>query len=217
MTTTLTSEQIQHALLAVADVLIANKDELTTLDAELGDGDLGRTVSRGFAAIKEKLAAGDTVDADVGKMLFKNGKEFSNSAPSSFGALFGTVLMTSGKSLRGNESVPLSAIADAAQDALEALMERGKANIGDKTMLDAMQPAIEAMRTSITDNGDGVETGVFFRSAAVAAQKGAEETKDMQSQIGRASWQQERSAGKMDPGARAIAMMLDAAAEHFEA
>lgn len=217
MTTTLTSDQLQAALLAVADAMIETKDELTALDAELGDGDLGRTVSRGFKAIKEQLSAGETADPDVGKMLYKNGKAFSNAAPSSFGALFGTVLMTGGKSLRGSEAVTLSAIAEATQEALDALMERGKANIGDKTMLDALHPALASMREVIAEAGDDVATGAFFRAAADAAQKGAQDTKDMQSQVGRASWQQERSAGKMDPGARAIALMLEAAATHFEA
>ncbi len=213
MATTLDSAKVAELLTAVADRLIADKDELTTLDAALGDGDLGRTVSRGFTAIKESMAEGDT-ERDVGKFLFQQGKAFSNGAPSSFGALFGTVLMQGGKALRGNESVSLANIADATQAALDALMERGGAKIGDKTMLDAIDPAIAAMRKVVADDGDDADLGAFFRAAADAAQKGAEDTKDMQSQIGRASWQQERSAGKMDPGARAIAMMRDAAANH---
>jgi len=216
MATTLNSEQTSALLQAVGTVLIEKKDELTALDAELGDGDLGRTVSRGFKAIKDDLSSSDAINPDVGKFLFQQGKIFGNEAPSSFGALFSTVLMTGGKALRGSESITLTQIADATQAALDALMERGGAKLGDKTMLDAMAPAITAMRGVISDAGEDAELGAFFRAAADAADKGAEDTREMQSQIGRASWQQGRSAGKLDPGARAIALMLDAAAAHFE-
>ena len=214
MPTTLTSQQLADLLIAVADDMIAGKDELTTLDAELGDGDLGRTISRGFSAIKDSLTNAEAHESDVGKFLFQQGKLFNNVAPSSFGSLFSTALMTGGKSLRGTEAASLSAIADATQAALDTLMERGGAKLGDKTMLDAMNPAIEAMRQILSEDGEDVAADTFFQAAADAAQKGAEDTANMQSQIGRASWQQGRSAGKMDPGARAIAMMLQAAAQH---
>ncbi|GAB4522090.1 MAG: dihydroxyacetone kinase subunit DhaL [Anaerolineae bacterium] len=212
MATSLTRDQIITLLTAVADEMIANKDELAALDAELGDGDLGRTIERGFKAIKESLAGEDGQEPDMGKLLFKEGKAFSNGAPSSFGALFGTALMKGGMALKGKEAATYHDLAEATQAALDALMERGKAKPGDKTMLDAIQPAIQAMRAADAE----AEQGVFWRAAADAARKGAEDTKDMQSQIGRASWQQERSTGKMDPGAWAIAMMLDAAARHTE-
>ena len=213
MTTIITSTQAAALLIGISDRMIAGKNELTALDAELGDGDLGRTISRGFAAIKDDLTAAESPESDLGKLLYKEGKTFSNTAPSSFGALFATLLMKGGMALKGKESATFGEIADAAQTALEALMERGKAKIGDKTMLDALHPAIEAMRSVKTD----ATLLAFFLAAADAAQRGAEETKNMQSQIGRASWQGERSAGKMDPGARAIAMMLQAAAAYLEA
>lgn len=212
MPTTITRDQIVNLLSQVADDMIARKDELTTLDAELGDGDLGRTVERGFKAIKESLAGEDGQEPDMGKLLFKEGKAFSNGAPSSFGGLFGTALMKGGMALKGKDAATFDDLAEAMQMALDALMERGKAKLGDKTMLDAMHPAIQAMRNTDVE----AALGSFFRAAADAAQKGAEDTQQMQSQIGRASWQGERSAGKMDPGARAIAMMLDAAARAFD-
>jgi phosphoenolpyruvate---glycerone phosphotransferase subunit DhaL len=212
MATTLTREQIVALLKAVAGDMIAGKDELTTLDAELGDGDLGRTVERGFTAIREALKSGDQPDEDMGRLLFRLGKLFSTAASSSFGALFGTALMKGGMALKDKREASLSDLADATQTALDALMERGKAKLGDKTMLDAMHPAIGAMRATGPDS----TLADFFRAAATAAQKGAEDTGQMQSQIGRASWQGERSSGKMDPGARAIAMMFEAAANYFE-
>lgn len=206
MTDKLSFDQTAAVLNAVADALIASKDELTALDAALGDGDLGRTVERGFRAVKEALAAND--ETDLGKLLFKLGKVFGDAAASSFGALFGTALRKGGMALKGKTELTAADIADAMQAALDALMELGKANIGDKTMLDAIHPALQAIRASETR-----EIGMCLRAAADAAQAGAEQTKTMQSMIGRASWQGERSIGQMDAGARAIALMLDAAAK----
>ncbi|MDX2141076.1 MAG: dihydroxyacetone kinase subunit DhaL [Chloroflexota bacterium] len=210
MTTTLTRDQVAALLGSVADLMIAQKDELATLDADLGDGDLGRTIERGFLAIKTALADPNApAGEDIGRMLFRLGKAFSNDAASSFGALFGTALMKGGMALKDKHEAALSDFADATDTALKALMERGKAKLGDKTMLDAIAPALDAMRAAAAD----APVSTFFRTAADAAQLGAVATQNMQSQIGRASWQGERSAGKMDPGARAIAMMLDAAAK----
>lgn len=214
MPTTVNREKLLSLLKSVAEEMIAQKDVLTTLDAELGDGDLGRTVEWGFKAILDDLTSLD--EPDMGKALFKEGKVFSNAAPSSFGGLFGTLLMQVGKSLRGKDAAGLSDLADSLQSGLDTLMERGKAKIGDKTMLDAINPAIQAMREVIDTKGSDASLVDFLRAAADAADRGAEETKDLRSQIGRASWQGERSAGKMDPGAKAIAMMLNAAASHAD-
>ncbi|MBC7813334.1 MAG: dihydroxyacetone kinase subunit L [Burkholderiales bacterium] len=216
MATTLSREQIAALLEAVAADMIERKDELTVLDAELGDGDLGRTVERGFTAIREALQTTENPDEDLGRFLFRMGKLFSSAGASSFGALFGTALMKGGMSLKDKHEANLSELADATQVALDALMERGKAKLGDKTMLDAIAPAIVAMRAAVSEYGEDATLANTFRAAADAAQKGADDTKDMQSQIGRASWQGERSAGKTDGGARAIAMMFEAAAKHFE-
>jgi dihydroxyacetone kinase-like protein len=215
MSTTLTRDDILDVLQTMADDLIAKKDELTKLDADLGDGDLGRTVERGFKALKAAIDEGGLPD-DIGRTLFQLGKTFSNEAPSSFGSLYGTALMKGGMALKDKTEATLSDIADATQNALDALMERGGADLGDKTMLDAIHPAIEAMRDTLQEEGDEVAKSTFFRSAADAAHRGAEETKDMQSQIGRASWQGERSSGKIDPGARAIALMLESVAAFYE-
>jgi dihydroxyacetone kinase-like protein len=198
---------------AVADALIAGKDELTALDAALGDGDLGRTVERGFKAIKDDLSAHDPHETDLGKLYFKLGKTFSNAAASSFGALFGTALMKGGMALKGKSEMQAADLADAMQAALDALMERGKAKVGDKTMLDAIHPAIQAIRALHTPDAPPPSIAAALRAAADAALAGAEQTKTMQSQIGRASWQGERSIGQLDGGARAIALMLDAAAK----
>ena len=215
MTTKLTYASAFELLAYLADDMIAVKDELTALDAALGDGDLGRTVERGFRAIKELLAAVTDPDADLGKLFFKTGKAFADAAASSFGALLGTAFMKGGMALKGKTEASPAEIVDAMQTALAALMERGKANIGDKTMLDALHPAIEAMGAYLADQADAPELAACLRAGADAALAGAARTQNMQSQIGRASWQGERSIGKVDAGARAVALMLDSVARHI--
>lgn len=214
MATILTIEQVKGIMGAVADQLIASKDELTALDAELGDGDLGRTIERGFTVIKESLS-GEQPE-DMGRLLFQLGKAFANAAPSSFGTLFGTALMKGGMALKDKQQATLSECSDATQIVLDALIERGKAHPGDKTMLDAIAPAISAMREMLVRAGADVSAAVFFHAAADAAQRGADETASIQSHIGRASWQGERSVGKKDPGAQAIALMFAAAAVYLD-
>ncbi len=216
MSTHLTYEHALALLGRLADDMVAAKDQLTELDAALGDGDLGRTVERGFRAIQGMLDDAATAEADLGKLFFKSGKTFADAAASSFGALLGTAFMKGGMALKGKSEASAADIVAAMQTALTALMERGKASIGDKTMLDALNPAIEAMNAYVAEQAGDVALAPCLRAGAEAAQAGAERTVSMQSQIGRASWQGARSIGHMDPGARAVALMLDSAAAYFE-
>lgn len=203
-------------LSSVADAMIAAKDELTALDAALGDGDLGRTVDRGFRAIQEALPALAAGEVDAGKALYKVGKIFADSAASSFGALLGTAFMKSGMALKGKTEVSSADLVAGSQAAFEGIVERGKAQVGDKTMLDALHPALQAMRAASASADAPPTMAQLLRGAATAAQAGAEQTKGMQSQAGRASWQGERSVGQMDGGARAVALMFEAAADYME-
>lgn len=215
MDTHLTYVQARALLSRLADDVIASKDELTALDAALGDGDLGRTVERGFRAIQAVLAEPGT-EPDLGKLYFKAGKAFSTAAASSFGALLGTAFMQGGMALKGQTEASASDIVMAMRAALTALIERGKANVGDKTMLDALSPAIDAMDALLAEQQGDASLARCMRVGADAAQAGAERTQTMQSQIGRASWQGERSIGHIDPGARAVAIMLGSAARYLE-
>ncbi|MFN8560266.1 MAG: dihydroxyacetone kinase subunit DhaL [Anaerolineae bacterium] len=207
MSTHLTYAEALKLLAKLADDVIASKDELTTLDAALGDGDLGRTVERGFRAVQTTLGEEAGAEADLGKLFFKTGKAFSTAAASSFGALLGTAFMKGGMTLKGKSEASASDIVESMRAALAALIERGKANVGDKTMLDALSPAIDAMSAYLADHQEA-SLAACLRAGATAAQEGAVRTQTMQSQIGRASWQGARSVGSMDPGARAVAIML---------
>lgn len=217
MSINLTYSEVIQLLKKLADDAIASKDELTELDAALGDGDLGRTVERGFRAVQGMLLEDEvSAETDLGKLLFKTGKTFSTAAASSFGALLGTAFMKGGMALKGQTEASAADIIKAMRAALTALMDQGKANIGDKTMLDAMSPAIDALDAYRADHPDDGTLAPFLRAGANAAQAGAEHTQSMQSQIGRASWQGARSIGPMDPGARAVAIMLNSIAGYFE-
>lgn len=216
MSTHLTYTEALKLLAKLADDVIASKEELTTLDAALGDGDLGRTVERGFRAVQTTLEEETGAEADLGKLFFKTGKVFSTAAASSFGALLGTAFMKGGMTLKGKSEASASDVVESMRAALAALIERGKANVGDKTMLDALSPAIDAMSAYLTDHRGDASLAACLRAGAAAAQEGAVRTQTMQSQIGRASWQGARSVGSMDPGARAIAIMLESAAGYFE-
>lgn len=201
-------ERTLRVLARLADDSIASKDELTTLDAVLGDGDLGRTIERGFLAVKSLLEGEGVAEPDLGKLLYKTGKAFSTAAASSFGALLGTAFMKTGMALKGKTDATGDEVVAALRVAMQALMDQGRANIGDKTMLDALGPALDAMAASLAEPATAGSLVAAFRAGASAAQAGAERTREMQSQIGRASWQGERSIGQMDPGARAVAIML---------
>jgi dihydroxyacetone kinase-like protein len=213
MSAQLTTADAAALLDAVAVDLIAAKDDLTQLDAALGDGDLGRTIERGFNAVRASLQ--DSTETDLGRMLFQQGKAFNTAAASSFGTLFSTLLQKCGMALKDRQAAALPELVDALQTAFDALKERGKAAVGDKTMLDALHPALEAMRAALAQPEPPTLAGLL-RAAADAADAGAAQTTAMQSQIGRASWKGERSIGHEDPGARAIALMLAAAARWAE-
>lgn len=175
-------------------------DELRDLDAALGDGDLGITVSSGSTAI---IAALSTVDdsalpAEIAKAC---AKAFANANPSTMAALVAGALLAGSKVWADTNDVTLADTVEFAQAATDSISKRGKSERGDKTILDAMIPAVEALREA-TD----AESGLV--AAIAAAEKGVVDTRDMQSKRGRASWLQERSIGLQDPGATAFLRFL---------
>jgi phosphoenolpyruvate---glycerone phosphotransferase subunit DhaL len=205
MLATLSYEAIVKRIGCIADQMIAHRDDLAALDAMLGDGDLGRTIERGFKAIQQAAIQDDSAQ-DIGKLLYRLGSAFADAAASSFGALFGTALIKAGISLTGKSSLTIIDVVNALQIAQESIMARGQAQLGDKTMLDAIAPALIALRDLTNDE----ITFSSMAEIAAAASTGAAQTKTMQSNIGRASWQGERSIGHIDPGAQAIAWLFTA-------
>lgn len=184
--------------------LATHADELRDLDAALGDGDLGITISSGAQAVIQALegVADDASPADIAKTC---AKAFAKANPSTMAALVAGALLSGSKTWDGKEDIRLSDSVDFAQAAADSISKRGKSQLGDKTILDALIPATEALRAQ---SDSGADSGDALTAAIAAAEKGVLDTKDIQSQRGRASWLQERSIGLQDPGATAFLRFL---------
>jgi len=193
------------ALRAVAEVVEAHRDELVGLDRAIGDGDHGENLKRGFTAVLSKLDnAGDT----PGAVLKVVASTLISTVGGAAGPLYGTAFLRAAAKLGAEPELTASSVVDALAAALEGVVARGKAEVGDKTMVDALTPAVAAAR-----DASGSSVAEVLRAAADAADKGAEDTVPLVARKGRASYLGERSAGHMDPGARSTALLLRAFAD----
>src|SRR5215211_6727035 len=175
---------------------------LTKLDSEIGDGDHGNNMHRGFKAAVERLESGDaSTPAGVLKAV---SMALISKVGGAAGPLYGTAFLRASSALGDKEEVSAEEAADALEAALGGIKQRGKAEVGDKTIVDALEPA-----------GEGSVAG-GFRSAADAAKEGAESTVPLTAKRGRASYLGARAAGHKDPGATSTYMLLDAAARALE-
>jgi dihydroxyacetone kinase-like protein len=193
---------VAAALRSVAAVLAEHRDELVNLDREIGDGDHGENLKRGFTAVVSKLDNPPESPAAVLKLVAST---LISTVGGAAGPLYGTAFMRASAAL-GDDVTPESTVA-ALEAALGGVVARGKAEVGDKTMVDALTPAVEAAKAS------GGSVADVLRAAADAASQGAEATVPLVARKGRASYLGERSAGHMDPGARSTALMLRAFAD----
>ena len=200
----------ESTLAVIEEMAAAMKEHrraLTRLDAEIGDGDHGNNMHRGFQAALERLEAtnpqspADALKAVSTALISKVG--------GAAGPLYGTAFLRASTALSGKEDLSPEDVAEAIGAALSGVKQRGKAEEGDKTMVDALAPAAEAAKEAAS-SGSGA--GEVFRAAAEAAGEGAEATVELTAKRGRASYLGERAAGHMDPGARSSYLLLDAAA-----
>lgn len=175
-------------------------DELGELDRALGDGDLGITVSLGAAAAEVALAA-LPAEATPGEVVLACAKAFANANPSTMAALVAGALLAGSRVWGTSATISGDQIGKFALAAAESISQRGKSQVGDKTILDAMFPAAEALLAA--------KPGTDALGAAInAAEQGVIASKELQSRRGRASWLQERSIGLQDPGATAFLRFL---------
>jgi dihydroxyacetone kinase-like protein len=188
-----------------ADALRANRDYLTELDAAIGDADHGANMDRGFTAVMAKLGAeGPAVTSDIGALLKTVGMTLVSTVGGASGPLYGTAFLRAGAALAGKAALEADDIAAALAAALEGIKARGRATRGEKTMIDALEPAIEAYRAS------GADVTAALRAAADAAEAGMRATIPILATKGRASYLGERSVGHQDPGATSMALLLRA-------
>jgi phosphoenolpyruvate---glycerone phosphotransferase subunit DhaL len=197
-------EELVNLILQMAEDIFTAKDQLTELDAAIGDGDLGVTMTLGFRAIQLELKNVDGLD--LNGILSKCGTAFADNAASTFGALMSTMFLRSARSIRGKDAIGTAEAAGMLAASVEGVQQRGKAEAGDKTVLDAMIPASKALQDA-ADNGSNLPDGM--RLALQAAQQGAENTIGMKSKAGRSGWLGDRTIGVKDPGAAAFVLLLD--------
>lgn len=187
----------------IQKIMCENRDYLIDLDSVVGDGDLGLTMSDGFKAAYEKVASVE--EKDIGKVLYMAGKAMSIAVPSTMGTLMASGLMEAGKKLKGKESLANEDIALLFRGYLEGVANRGKAKVGEKTFLDGLYPAVEALERTTCSN-DTLEQMV--QKAYEGACKGFENTTTMIAVHGRAATRGEASRMLQDPGAAVAVLMM---------
>jgi phosphoenolpyruvate---glycerone phosphotransferase subunit DhaL len=186
-----------------ADTYNEHKDELTELDAAIGDADHGANMARGFTAVQGKLAS--LQGKDIGTIFKTVAMTLISNVGGASGPLYGTFFLQAAAGTNGKTSLIHEELVAAFGAGLQGLMNRGKAVVGEKTMVDALVPALEALKPS----GDDSISAALGR-AITAAQKGADSTVPLVAKKGRASYLGERSAGHLDPGAASSVLLLEA-------
>jgi phosphoenolpyruvate---glycerone phosphotransferase subunit DhaL len=202
---TVQSDTIAAWMAEIGAAVRAQRDQLTQLDAAIGDGDHGTNMVRGFDAV-EKALAGRGEDAP-GQVLITCGKTLVATVGGASGPLWGSALRRAGRSLGDAPEIDGARLARALEAALAAIQELGAAEVGDKTIVDALQPAITALQTAL---GTGEPLVAALEAAAAAAEEGARATVPLQARKGRASYLGERSIGHQDPGATSTALIMRA-------
>jgi phosphoenolpyruvate---glycerone phosphotransferase subunit DhaL len=190
----------------IAESVSAERDYLTQLDAAIGDGDHGINMDRGFSAVQKALAEQDT-DVPPGRILIAAGKTLVSTVGGASGPLWGAAFRRAGRTLGDAPEWDAEQLVEALDAAREGVVDLGAAAPGDKTMVDALIPAIEGMRSSL-DAGATLTAAVT--AAAEAAEEGARATVPLQARKGRASYLGERSIGHQDPGATSVALVMRA-------
>ncbi|HBG08626.1 dihydroxyacetone kinase subunit DhaL [Candidatus Darwinibacter acetoxidans] len=197
-----TIEDLRTQFKVISAHINANKDLLIELDSALGDGDLGLTMSTGFEAAVEALEA--DAGEDLGKTLMQVGMAVNNKAPSTMGTLISSAILRAARVVKGKAEFDDQDCVEMAKAAVQGIKDRGKAERGDKTILDSLIPAVEALEARLQE---GASIKEALEDAAQAAKEGFEATAEMVSQKGRGHYYGEKSRGHKDPGA-AVGMLI---------
>ncbi|MBE6100849.1 MAG: dihydroxyacetone kinase subunit L [Selenomonas ruminantium] len=197
------SKKLCEILANMAEKIQEQKDFLTELDNEIGDGDHGINMARGFAAVKEKLPA--MADKDVGAILKEVGMTLVSTVGGASGPLYGTAFMKAGMACKGMAEISGEDMLKALSAAIAGIKQRGKSEEGEKTMLDALCPAERALSEAL-EGGAALKDALG--KAVDAAEAGLLHTRDIIATKGRASYLGERSLGHQDPGAASSLLML---------
>lgn len=200
---TVNKQQIIAWLDDLAQVFHDQQTMLTDLDREIGDADHGLNMNRGFQKVKEKLPSFS--DKDIGTILKNTGMALLSSIGGASGPLYGTFFMRAAASVAGKEELTLMELSAMLEEGMGGIIHRGKAEIGDKTMVDTWSSIVVCLR----DN-DAAPTAEALSQALIAAEQGMKGTISMQARKGRASYLGERSIGHQDPGATSSYLIFKA-------
>ncbi|UCD08454.1 MAG: dihydroxyacetone kinase subunit L [Dehalococcoidales bacterium] len=201
-------DTMKSVLQSVAADLKSHSEELRQLDARVGDGDLGVTIELASQAMAEYLASSD--ETDIGKLLAQCGMNINKVSPSTFGTILASAFMGGGKAVVDKRTIGVNELVLIGEGAIENIKKRGKAEAGDKTLLDALIPAVETLKNTAGSNDQQ-----SLDSAVKSAEEGMKATMNMKAKFGRAQWFKERSIGVQDGGATAIYYMIKSFAEHI--
>ena len=193
-----------------ASAVAEHRAELVALDTAIGDGDHGTNMDRGMRAAVEKLEA--TEGDDIGALLKAAGMTLVSKVGGAAGPLYGTLFLQMGMATTGREELDLAGWTAALEAGVKGVQARGKAEREDKTMLDALLPALDALRAAEVE---GATVGDALTRSADAAEEGMKATIPLEARKGRASYLGPRSVGHQDPGATSSHLLLRAAAERF--
>ncbi|MDK2981661.1 MAG: phosphoenolpyruvate---glycerone phosphotransferase subunit DhaL [Chloroflexota bacterium] len=205
---TISNDDVIKWLQAYDQVIADNKEYLTELDSIIGDADHGANMFRGFQAVMKKLSG--VQDKDIGAIFKTVGMTLLSTVGGAGGPLYSTLFIQAGNRLNGKMELTLSDWAEALEAANGGIMRLGKAVVGDKTMVDALVPAVQALQDA---SKDGKSMDEALQMSADAAKKGMESTIPLVARKGRASYLGERSAGHQDPGATSSYLLLKTAVD----
>jgi phosphoenolpyruvate---glycerone phosphotransferase subunit DhaL len=197
-------DQVNLVVRTIAQTAVDNEKYFGDLDAVVGDGDFGYSMARGFEQV---LAGFDDFDrSDIGTFLKKVAVTITGRIGGTSGPIWGTAFLRAGAVAAGKMALEPADVVAMLRAAVEGIKQRGQAELGDKTLLDALVPATDALEREL-DAGNGSTAAI--QAASVAARTAAEATKDMVARRGRAAYTGERSRGSVDAGATAVAVMLE--------
>ncbi len=206
----LTTNKITELVMNMADVIIANEVYFCELDSVAGDGDFGMSVAKGFKQLKQDW--NEVSQEDIGTFLKGCGMIITEYCGGASGPIWGSAFRSAAKYAAGKTELNLSELAALMQSAVEGIQKRGGAKLGDKTLLDALVPAAEALNACAANGEDMLSA---MKTAAEAAVAGAEKTKTMVATKGRASYVGERSVNYPDAGAVAIGVIFTEITKNF--
>lgn len=199
----ITIEMLPELFGSVAAIMTENADHLCEMDANMGDGDLGLTMKKGFCALPDIIAEQD--ESDIGKRLAKAGMKMSSVVPSTMGTLMSSGVMSGGKALAGKEAIDAPALAAFLRGFADGIIKRGKCSVGQRTVLDAISPAADAAEKAVGSGASLEDTAI---AAVSGAEQGVEATKQMTPVFGKAAVFSAKAIGIEDQGAVAGALFV---------